>query len=112
MKCSKSLRFLHGAPPQTPLGELTTLPRPPSREGLLAFSNHNFAPSARSHIYIYENVRVGRTEILLQLLDLNFFPSRLPLLNSVELTNYGYFCILCTHPIYVSDLRLFHESSF
>ena len=29
------------------------------------------------------------------------FPPRLPLLNSVELTNYGYFCILCTNPIYV-----------
>src|SRR6218665_2573390 len=26
-----------GAEPQTPLGELTTLPRPPSVEGLLAF---------------------------------------------------------------------------
>jgi len=36
------------APPQTPLGELrpTTLPRPPSREGLLAFGNRSFAPSA------------------------------------------------------------------
>ena len=36
------------APPQTPLGELTTLPRPPSREGLLAFGNLSFAPSALS----------------------------------------------------------------
>src|SRR6218665_684225 len=35
-----------GALPQTPLGELTTLPRPPSREGLLAFGNRSFAPSA------------------------------------------------------------------
>src|SRR6218665_2601380 len=35
-----------GAPPQTPLGERTTLPRPPSREGLLAFGNCSFAPSA------------------------------------------------------------------
>src|SRR6218665_2015402 len=33
-----------GAPPQTPLG--TTIPRPPSREGLLAFGNRSFAPSA------------------------------------------------------------------
>jgi len=35
-----------GAPPQSPLGELTTLPRPPSREGLLDFGNRSFAPSA------------------------------------------------------------------
>src|SRR6218665_1303041 len=35
-----------GVPPQTPLGKLTALPRPPSREGLLAFGNCNFAPSA------------------------------------------------------------------
>src|SRR6218665_3612668 len=35
-----------GAEPQTPLGELTTLPRPPSRNGLLAFGNRSFAPSA------------------------------------------------------------------
>jgi len=36
-----------GAPPQTPLGELTTLPQTPySREGLLAFGNRSFAPSA------------------------------------------------------------------
>ena len=31
-------------PPQTPSGELTTLPQTPySREGLLAFGNRNFA---------------------------------------------------------------------
>src|SRR6218665_1948643 len=35
-----------GAPPQTPWGSLRRSPRPPSREGLLAFGNHNFAPSA------------------------------------------------------------------
>src|SRR6218665_2551416 len=35
-----------GAPPQTLLEELTTLPKPPSREGLLAFGNSSFAPSA------------------------------------------------------------------
>src|SRR6218665_180365 len=35
-----------GAPPQTPLGELTTFPRPSSRERLLAFSNRSFVPSA------------------------------------------------------------------
>src|SRR6218665_2030143 len=35
-----------GAPPQTPLGELTTLPQTLSREGLLAFGNRSFAPSA------------------------------------------------------------------
>src|SRR6218665_990392 len=29
-----------------PAGELTTLPRPPSREGLLAFGICSFAPSA------------------------------------------------------------------
>src|SRR6218665_3060639 len=34
------------APPQTALGELTTLPRPPSREGLLAFGNRSLAPAA------------------------------------------------------------------
>src|SRR6218665_1722276 len=32
-----------GAPPQTPL---TTLPRTPSRKGLLAFGNRSFPPSA------------------------------------------------------------------
>src|SRR6218665_1098889 len=36
-----------------------------------------------------------------QLLDLKFSPCRLPLFNSVKQTNYGYFCILCPHPIYV-----------
>src|SRR6218665_1764568 len=35
-----------GAPPQTPLGELTTLPIPPSRKGRLAFGNRSFAPLA------------------------------------------------------------------
>src|SRR6218665_2577959 len=59
LKCSKSRRFLldRGAPPPpapplttppppAPAGEHTTLPRPPSREGLLAFGNRSFAPSA------------------------------------------------------------------
>src|SRR6218665_947846 len=36
-----------GAPPQTPLGELTTLPQTPSREGLRAFGNRIFAPLPR-----------------------------------------------------------------
>jgi len=35
-----------GAPQQTPLMELTTLPRLPSREDLLALGNRSFAPSA------------------------------------------------------------------
>src|SRR6218665_1999532 len=37
MKCSNCLSFW--ALPQAPLGELTTLPRLPSRKGLLAFDN-------------------------------------------------------------------------
>ena len=37
---------ISGAPPQTPLGELTTLLQTPSREGLLAFGNRSYAPSA------------------------------------------------------------------
>ena len=42
------IALVSGAPPQTPLGELTTLPQTPSREGLLglAFGNRSFAPSA------------------------------------------------------------------
>ena len=46
--CHKMLRIAlaSGSPLQTPLGELTTLLRPPSREGLLAFSNCSFASSA------------------------------------------------------------------
>jgi len=39
MKCSKSRR-------PDPAGELTTLPQTPSRQGLLAFCNRSFAPSA------------------------------------------------------------------
>jgi len=35
-----------GALPQTPLGSLPRSLRPPSREGLLAFGNRSFAPSA------------------------------------------------------------------
>ena len=35
-----------GAPPQTPLGELTTLPRPPNREGLHSFGARIRVPSA------------------------------------------------------------------
>src|SRR6218665_2690033 len=35
-----------GAPPQTALGSLRRSPRPPSREGLLAFGNRSFAPLA------------------------------------------------------------------
>src|SRR6218665_1300360 len=35
-----------GAPPHTPLGSLRRSPKPPSREGLLAFGNRSFAPSA------------------------------------------------------------------
>src|SRR6218665_3820303 len=34
------------APPQTPLGSLPRSPRPPSREGLLAFGNRSFGLSA------------------------------------------------------------------
>src|SRR6218665_1165926 len=40
-----------GAPPQTPLGSLRRSPRPPSREGLLAFGNRSFEPSAHSPQY-------------------------------------------------------------
>jgi len=32
--------------PQTPLGSLRRFPRPPNREGFLAFGNRSFAPSA------------------------------------------------------------------
>jgi len=35
-----------GVPPQTQLGSLRRSPRPPSRDGLLAFGNRNFVPSA------------------------------------------------------------------
>src|SRR6218665_961142 len=39
-----------GAPPQTPLRDLTTLFQTPySREGLLAFGNRSLAPSALNH---------------------------------------------------------------
>src|SRR6218665_86987 len=44
------------------------------------------------------------------LLDIKFFSlCRLPLFNSVELMNYGYFCtcILCPHPIYVFGPSVF-----
>src|SRR6218665_218876 len=51
-----------GAPPQTPLGELTTLPRrsprPPSREGLISFGTRSLTylrvlistPASRSQV--------------------------------------------------------------
>jgi len=42
-----------GAEPQTPLEELTTLLRHPSRHGLLAFGNRSFAPSALALSPIY-----------------------------------------------------------
>jgi len=47
MKCSKSRRFL-GLCPRPRWGSLQRSPRPASRKGLLAFRNHNFAPSARA----------------------------------------------------------------
>ena len=65
-----------GAPPQTPQG--TRLPRPLSREGLHAFGNHSFTPSARalssifsisapqSYILIYASAatwRIDRIEL-------------------------------------------------
>src|SRR6218665_4138480 len=45
MKCSKSLRFL-GLRPRPRWGSLRRSPRPPCRNGLLAFGNRSFAPSA------------------------------------------------------------------
>src|SRR6218665_1190803 len=42
IKCSKSLRFR----PRPRWGNLRRSHRPPSREGLLAFGNRSFAPSA------------------------------------------------------------------
>src|SRR6218665_862022 len=79
-----------GALTQTPLGELTTLPRPPSREGLLSFGTRSLTysrvlistPASRSEVSSLQ--AHGPCSIL-----------------CTELTNYGYFCILCTHPIYV-----------
>src|SRR6218665_36704 len=47
MKSSKSRRFLE-LRPRPLLGDLTTLHQTPSREGLLAFGNRSFAPSALS----------------------------------------------------------------
>src|SRR6218665_3859906 len=44
-KCSKLHRFL-GLRPRPRWGSLRRSPRPPSREGLLAFGNRSFAPSA------------------------------------------------------------------
>jgi len=40
------IESVSGTPPQIPLGERTTLPRPSSHWGLLAFGNRSFAPSA------------------------------------------------------------------
>src|SRR6218665_1574644 len=45
MKCSKSRRFL-GLRPSPRWGSSRRSPRPPSREGLLAFGNRSFAPVA------------------------------------------------------------------
>src|SRR6218665_3912758 len=45
MKCSKSRRLL-GLRPRPRWGTLRRSLRPPSREGLLAFGNRSFAPSA------------------------------------------------------------------
>src|SRR6218665_4113479 len=45
MKCSKSRRLL-GLRPRPRWGSLRRSLRPPSREGLLAFGNRSFAPSA------------------------------------------------------------------
>src|SRR6218665_4195257 len=47
MKSSKSRRFL-GLRPRPRWGSLRRSLRPPSREGLLAFGNRSFAPSALS----------------------------------------------------------------
>src|SRR6218665_1247897 len=45
LKCSKLLWFL-GLCPRPRWGSLRRSPRPPSPEGLLAFGNRSFAPSA------------------------------------------------------------------
>src|SRR6218665_713336 len=93
-----------GAPSQTPLEEHTTLPQTPSREGLLAFGNCSFEPSALSCNLTCSHVLIGTLVSRSQ-----FSPLQALLLNSwirpsymrfVELTNYGYFCILCPNPIY------------
>ena len=75
MKWSKSLRFL-GLRPRPRWRSLRPFPRPPSREGLLAFVNRSFAPS---ELAIWPTRTFWKAP---QLLDLNFFPSRFPLLNS------------------------------
>src|SRR6218665_959920 len=91
-----------GAALETPLGGL--------RRSLRPLVARSFVPSAiaasRSQFYLLarsDRVRVRSSRS-------QFFLCRLPLLNSwncppymrfVELTNYGYFCILCPHTIYV-----------
>src|SRR6218665_568518 len=79
-----------GSAPDPRCGSLyTTLPRPlvVIAASLFRHSQFNLLACSHKHLSFYIS---------------SFFPpgSR-ALLNSVELTNYGYFCILCTHPIYV-----------
>jgi len=52
LKCTQfwhemlEIASVSGALPQTSLGELTTLPRHPSRKGILAFGNRSFTALA------------------------------------------------------------------
>src|SRR6218665_4123469 len=99
MKCSKSLRFL-GQSPKPRGGSLQRSPDP-----LVA---KDFLPSAIAALCL----RHSQFELLAHSHNHHSFyissvsPCRLPLLNSVELTNYGYFCMLCPPPICCVSIAL------
>src|SRR6218665_2678703 len=83
MKCSKSLR-------------LRRSPNPLVAKGFL-LSAIAASRLRHSQFEVYSQVLISTPPSRSQV----FPPCRLPFFNSVELTNYGYFCILCPHPIYV-----------
>src|SRR6218665_3838923 len=86
MKCSKSPRFL-GLRPRPCWGSLRRSPRPPSRQGLLAFGNYSFAPSALALSPIF-SISAPQSYVGLQIYASVYGPSYLFFCNSTTAIGY------------------------
>src|SRR6218665_2630059 len=92
-----SLRFLGLRFLRPCWGSLRRSPRPHSREEVLAFGARNLTCS---HDLI--GTLAFRSQFPLQATLIQFLDPT-PYMKSGGLTNCGYFCILCPHPIYVHE---------
>src|SRR6218665_4155086 len=99
------IALVSGAPPQTPLGELTTVHQSPQSGGASCLRQSRLrAFGARNLTYSDIGTPPSRSQLFSSRLPLYSIPGSDPVhevWTFLELTNYGYLCILCTHLIYV-----------